>query len=280
VRLSTLIKRGLGKYDGRPSEAQARCAARHLARHLEYCDTKVTTADLLGYRNQRMLEGAASATINREIGVLRTLMRDAADQGTEVYFPLRWAWEREKARHRVMTRDEYQKLLRPGLMGKQHWWTRNMLRLLVGTGARLSEVTTATNDDLDLDGERLYVPEPKEGEAKVIPLVNGALDAATALAIRSRPWKTGRPFCRGMQTTPDNEAPTFRRRLARACALCEIPPVRPHDLRRTFASWAIDAGATLEQVGQVLGHKSYETTRRYARIDAETRRKVAALVDA
>jgi integrase len=40
-------------------------------------------------------------------------------------------------------------------------------------------------------------------------------------------------------------------------------PVRPHDLRRTFAKLTFKAGAPLEQIQISLGHASIQTTERY-----------------
>lgn len=45
-----------------------------------------------------------------------------------------------------------------------------------------------------------------------------------------------------------------------------LPGLRLHDLRQTFASIALAHGATLDHIGRVLGHQNPQTTRRYARL--------------
>lgn len=53
---------------------------------------------------------------------------------------------------------------------------------------------------------------------------------------------------------------------------------RLHDLRHSTASLLLNSGATLEIVGQVLGHSSLQTTRRYAHLAPEAAK--AALLKA
>jgi len=44
------------------------------------------------------------------------------------------------------------------------------------------------------------------------------------------------------------------------------PDLRLHDLRHSFASAAISAGLTLPQIGELLGHSSTQTTKRYSHL--------------
>jgi integrase len=53
---------------------------------------------------------------------------------------------------------------------------------------------------------------------------------------------------------------------ARVLAAAEIAPTRLHDLRHTAASTGISAGASLALIGGVLGHRSQQTTARYAHL--------------
>lgn len=48
-----------------------------------------------------------------------------------------------------------------------------------------------------------------------------------------------------------------------------IEKARVHDLRHTAASVGVSAGATLLLIGGVLGHRSTQTTARYAHLAAD-----------
>lgn len=45
--------------------------------------------------------------------------------------------------------------------------------------------------------------------------------------------------------------------------------VRVHDLRHTFASWVIQEGVSLAELARVMGHSSWEVTKRYAHLSDE-----------
>jgi integrase len=47
----------------------------------------------------------------------------------------------------------------------------------------------------------------------------------------------------------------------------DIPKVHPHKFRRTLATMAIDKGMPIEQVQQLLGHQSVDTTLKYAMVN-------------
>jgi integrase len=59
-----------------------------------------------------------------------------------------------------------------------------------------------------------------------------------------------------------------------------VSDLRIHDLRHTFASYALSGGQTLGTVGQLLGHRSAQTTTRYAHlVDDAARAAVARVSD-
>jgi integrase/recombinase XerD len=57
-----------------------------------------------------------------------------------------------------------------------------------------------------------------------------------------------------------------------------IPPLSPHDFRRTFATTLDDAGAQTGAISELMGHANVQTTMRYLHGAERRKRKAAALL--
>lgn len=148
------------------------------------------------------------------------------------------------------------------------------LRFLLMTGARRNEVLQARWSSIDLDKQQWYLPHTKSGKSRFILLNDGAIDL---LRQRDRPAghlyvfpgkNVGEPIC--------NPYKGFKRVLDRA----GISDLRIHDLRHSFASLAINNGATLYEVQHLLGHADSKTSQRYAHMASDNLRKASAHVSA
>jgi integrase len=125
------------------------------------------------------------------------------------------------------------------------------LYLLILTGARKGEIAGAKWSWLN--GNVLALPDSKTG-AKSVYLPPQALDVLAKL-----PRTTG--------TITGILSPQKLWLRVRKEAGCE--DLRMHDLRHSFASAALSAGLSLSQIGELLGHKSTQTTKRYAHLVEE-----------
>lgn len=142
------------------------------------------------------------------------------------------------------------------------------IRLLVLTGARLSEILKLRWEHVDLERGVLRLPDSKTG-AKIVPLGAPAMSVLADL-----PGQTNSAFvCPGER--PDSHFVGIQRPWRRIRAAAGLPDLRIHDLRHAFASVAAMAGDSLLLIGKVLGHRQTRTTERYAHLHDDPVRAVA-----
>ena len=110
------------------------------------------------------------------------------------------------------------------------------------------------------------MPDSKTG-AKVVPLGGPALEILTGLRRKSEfvlPAARGEAHFVGLQ-----------RDWLRVRERAELPGLRIHDLRHSFASFAVAGGVSLYVTGKVLGHRRDRTTRTYAHLADDALKQAA-----
>jgi integrase len=136
------------------------------------------------------------------------------------------------------------------------------IRLLIFTGARMSEILTAEWSWIDLARRTLRLPDSKTG-AKTIHL-----NAPARALIESLPRIDGNPYVITGHKLGAHlvnlEKPWQAVRQAAG-----LTDVRLHDLRHSFASVGAAGGLSLPLVGALLGHSQPTTTARYAHLSAD-----------
>jgi site-specific recombinase XerD len=144
--------------------------------------------------------------------------------------------------------------------------TRSALvsQLLLLCGLRVSEVCSARVEDLSSErGHRVLTVTRKNGflqtmvlAPRTVATLDAYLDGRTAGPLVAT--ATGRAMDR-------HAVWRLLRKLARRSLPHLADRLHPHDLRHACATLALDAGATLRDVQDLLGHADPRTTRRYDR---------------
>jgi integrase len=145
------------------------------------------------------------------------------------------------------------------------------MRLLILTGARLSEIMTAKWDFIDFERGLLNLLTSKTGKKPIF------LSAAALEVLTSLPRVDGNPFL--IPGQKDGAPRTdLKKPWAAVTEAAGLPGLRIHDLRHSFASVGAGASLGLPIIGKLLGHTQPATTARYAHLDADPIRRAAETI--
>lgn len=133
------------------------------------------------------------------------------------------------------------------------------IKLLIFTGARLSEILTLRWSYVDLQRQALLLPDSKTGQ-KTIPL-----NAAAVAVLKKLPKMDKNPHVI-VGRKPGSRLINLQKPWRYIRSLAKLDDVRIHDLRHTFASVGVAAGGSLPIIGRALGHSQVSTTQRYAHL--------------
>jgi integrase/recombinase XerD len=156
-----------------------------------------------------------------------------------------------------------------------------MFLLIATYGLRASDVAGITLDDIRWRQGSLRIQQPKTSSLLDLPLTNEVASAIVKHLKRTPPPSPHRRIFLRMRAPigalkPTAIADAFRWR-ARKSGL-NIPFEGPHCLRHSFAVHLLKNGTPLKTIGDILGHRSAESTSTYLRLATEDLREVALLV--
>ena len=137
------------------------------------------------------------------------------------------------------------------------------IRLLMLTGCRLSEIQKLRWEYVDLNAGELRMPNTKTG-GRAVPLAPSAVRRLADLPRDDKnPWVI-------VGKLPGSHLTDLQHPWRRIRTRAELPDVRIHDLRHSFASRALALGEGLPMIGKLLGHTQVQTTARYAHLARDT----------
>lgn len=187
-----------------------------------------------------------------------------------------WGWEGQNPtngikKYTMVKRDRYllpheRKAFFDSLNQEENFVAKTYFYMALFTGARKTNVLEMRWKDIDFDNAVWRIPETKNGDPQNIPLIDYALHILKQIPKTSE-WVF--PNEKSKSGHFEDPKRAWNRILARA----GIENLRIHDIRRTMGAWLVNSGATSDVAGKVLGHKSQEATKIYARLSNETSRE-------
>lgn len=232
---------------------------------------------------QQVAPRVSRATLQHVVAHLRSFLRwlatqGAAPKGLENQIDTPRVYRQEQL-PRALRWETVRTLLasidRTSAIGRRDY---AMLLLIATYGLRSSEIVALTLDDFAWRRGELRVPRRKVDGALVLPLTDDAGTAVLDYVRHGRPplptrvlFLRVRPPAGLLKPTAVTEV--FQTR-ARRSGLT-IPFQGPHCLRHSLAVQLLREGASLKAIGDVLGHRSLESTCLYLRLATEDLRDVA-----
>jgi integrase len=153
-----------------------------------------------------------------------------------------------------------------------------ILSLLIHYGLRRGEVERLTLDDMDWVAETIHVTRPKPRRPQCYPLSVPVGEAILRYVREVRPRCSHRAVFLTIKApfrplSGNSISAMVRMRLTEQGV--KLNRVGAHCLRHACASQLLDAGFTLKEIADHLGHRSMNSTRIYTKIDLRGLRQVA-----
>ncbi|WP_298198572.1 site-specific integrase [Novosphingobium sp.] len=231
---------------------------------------RLTDFTISHYVKHRREQGAATATINRELSSLSHFLNRCIE----------WKWMRADQKPKMPKGQEVRKkivvlsaddkrALMQAAMADQDPLTWLFTVIAMGTGMRHSEILRIRWDDIDLANRRIYIGRAKAGqrEQPIPPSLAAILQKEHAQLDEPTEWlfPTTRKDAKHQYRQQMSEQ--FRRAVERA----KLDPakVTPHVLRHTAITGLIKEGVDLPTVQRISGHKTLAMVLRYTHLSDE-----------
>jgi integrase len=213
-------------------------------------------------------------TANIVLGLLQ-LMFKIAFKRKVLKLPINPALEidryREVQRECILSRDQmarfFAALKKLEQQGEISVYQAAAVRFLMAAGGRKGEILSLRWDrNVHLSERRLLIYEHKTDGSIGIKVVHLTDLGISVLRSVPRDPDNGYVFVgRGL----GKHIVDVRKTLAKVCKESGLPPMRVHDLRHAFSSFAVSNGMTIEELQKVLGWKTLASAARYGKIHEE-----------
>lgn len=216
------------------------------------------------------LAGSA-ATKNRHLAAIKHVLRMAAESGIikeEAALKTKKVKMRKEGEGRIryLTAAECSRLLEQLTC---HDAIRDMVQFAVNTGLRRGSIEALRWDHVNFDTQFIHLPDSKSGSRLDVPVNQAAVEV-----LQRRHKVTG-----GVGFVFWKWKYADRTKWMKALTAAEITDFRFHDLRHTFISHLVMAGADIVSVQRLAGHKTLKMTLRYTHLAPDHLAKAAGLIN-
>jgi integrase len=239
------------------------------------------------FKQKRLKDGLKKSSINREVGLLKSMLKTAVEwELTEknVAKDARLFKLDEPLSDRVLSQEEELKLLAACDESELQYrapHVKLIILIALHTGLRRGEILRLKWADIDFDQNVLIVrkSKTKSGTGRRVGL--NSLLRQTLLAPFEKEhgeWVFPSPKRFQKPDKAERHIGDVKNAFRRAVRLSGIDPITFHQLRHTFCSRLADAGVPMPVIQDLAGHASIIMTRRYTHPSEELKQRAVEML--
>jgi excisionase family DNA binding protein len=233
----------------------------------------ITSQDVEAYKAMRIKDGVRLTTVNKSLQILSKMFNLAVDWGYLRHNPCKGVKkfpEEPFRRTRVLSAEEEEQLFNAVIPG----YLTSMIRIFLHTGLRRKELFHLKWENVDFKNRQLFIKETKTFKSRYVPMNETVYNELKPLQQNRK--REGLVF-----VNPKTEKAfiDIRRSFYGACRRAGIKNLLLLDLRRTFATRLLGAGADIITVQYLLGHTSVTTTQIYTMSNQEEKRRAVSILE-
>ena len=153
---------------------------------------------------------------------------------------------------------------------------RCIIKLLYGSGLRLSELLHLKVTDIDSESMIIHIKNSKGNKDRVVMLSKALLEELRIYFIKYKPVDFLFEGQSGGMYSPKSVQVIVKNAASKAGIKKKVTP---HTLRHSFATHLLEAGTDIRFIQQLLGHSSIKTTEIYTHIADVTKSKIKSPLD-
>jgi len=240
----------------------------------KYC---IEESEVQAFVFQKLKRGLSHKTIKDILIVLKMILKFGAKNKWLDYSPfdIQFPTEREKHNIEVLSRADQKKIMN---YIQEHFTFRNLgVYICLSSGMRIGEVCALTWEDIDTNNgiisvnrtiQRIYVIEDGSRKTELILDTPKTKNSIREIPISKDLLRILKPFKKIVNSSffvltndaKPTEPRTYRSYYKNLMAALNMPELKFHGLRHSFATRCIESNCDYKTVSVLLGHSNISTT--------------------